>query len=90
MIKSFTSKALQQFWKTGRARRLPVRNQDKVQILLDALHRSGKPEDMNLPGFKFHGLHGNPKRWSVWVTGNYRITWAWDEGAVDVDIEDYH
>ena len=45
---------------------------------------------MNLPGFKFHSLHAVPSRWSVWVSGNYRLTWAWDSGAVDVDVEDYH
>jgi len=45
---------------------------------------------MNLPGLNFHGLQANPKRWSVWVSGNYRITFAWDDGADLVDIEDYH
>ncbi len=37
-----------------------------------------KPEDLDVPGFKFHTLHGNPKRYSIWVTGNYRITFEWD------------
>lgn len=47
---------------------------------------------MNLPGFKFHTLKGRDRgRFSVWVTGNYRITFAFDgEDAVDVDLEDYH
>ena len=58
--------------------------------MLLALEAATKPEDMNLPGFKFHSLHAVPSRWSVWVSGNYRLTWAWDSGAVDVDVEDYH
>ncbi len=46
---------------------------------------------MNLPGYHFHGLQGTPQRWSVRVTANYRITFAWDApGAIDVDLEDYH
>ena len=47
---------------------------------------------MNLPGFKFHSLSGDKKgRYSVWATGNYRITFAWKgEDAVDIDLEDYH
>lgn len=57
-----------------------------------ALAAAGHPEDMNLPGFGFHGLTGfNPKRYAVSVSGNWRITFAFDgEDAVDVDLEDYH
>ena len=53
---------------------------------------AGRPEDMNLPGFAFHGLAGfDPKRYAVSVSGNWRITFAFDgEDAVDVDLEDYH
>jgi proteic killer suppression protein len=50
-----------------------------------------QPEDMNVAGYRFHSLHGNPRRWSVRVTGNYRITFGWTgEDANDVDFEDYH
>jgi toxin HigB-1 len=46
---------------------------------------------MNIAGLRFHGLQGSPKRWSVRVTGDYRITFGWSgENAVDVDFEDYH
>jgi proteic killer suppression protein len=46
---------------------------------------------MHLPGYRFHGLNTKPKRYAVDASGNYRVTWAWDEGdAIDVDIEDYH
>ena len=47
---------------------------------------------MNLPGYKFHALKGREKsRFSVWVSGNYRITFAFDgEDAIEVDLEDYH
>lgn len=90
MIKSIRSKSLAPFWSRGAGRKLPVENHDRVRRILLALDAAARPEDMNLPGYRFHGLHGNPRRWSVWVSGNFRITWAWDQGAVDVDIEDYH
>ena len=46
---------------------------------------------MNIAGFRFHGLQGVPKRWSVWVTANYRITFGWSgEFAQAIDFEDYH
>lgn len=90
MIRSFRSKALESFFATGKGRRLPVQNEARLRRMLLALEAATKPEDMNLPGFKFHSLHAVPSRWSVWVSGNYRLTWAWGSGAVDVDVEDYH
>jgi proteic killer suppression protein len=53
--------------------------------------QAARPQDMDLPGYRFHGLVGQDKRrYSVRVTGNYRITSGWDgEDAVDVEMEDY-
>ena len=47
---------------------------------------------MNHPGSYFHALKGDRKnRFAVRLTGNFRVTFAWsDDGATDVDIEDYH
>jgi len=46
---------------------------------------------MNIAGLHFHGLRGNPKRRSVRVTGNRRITFGWSgEKAPEIDFEDYH
>ena len=61
-------------------------------MLLDRLDAAKKPTDMRLPGFGFHPLKGPSKgRYAVTVSGNYRITFAWDdEDAVDVHFEDYH
>jgi toxin HigB-1 len=89
---TFRSKALRQFAEAGAAAKLPVQNADRVRRILAALDAAVKPENMNLPGFKFHSLKGKDKgRYSVWVSGNYRITFGWSsEDAVDIDIEDYH
>ncbi len=47
---------------------------------------------MNVPGYYFHRLTGRDKdRYSLRVTANYRLTFAWlEEDAIDVDLEDYH
>ena len=47
---------------------------------------------MSYPGSYFHPLTGDRAgRYSVRLTANVRITFGWDgDGAVDVDIEDYH
>jgi proteic killer suppression protein len=54
------------------------------------LDAATQPEQLNLPGYHFHGLQGE-RRWSVRVTGNWRITFGWDAtDALDVNLEDYH
>jgi len=60
--------------------------------MLDRLDAAARPEDMNLPGYRFHRLTGERKgTFAVSVTGNWRITFRFDgEDAVDVDLEDYH
>jgi proteic killer suppression protein len=92
MIKSFRNKGLEAFATTGDTRKLPVRGAAarKLARQLAVLNAAIKPEDMNLPGFYFHGLRGE-QRYSVRVTANYRLTYGWnDKDAIDVDLEDYH
>jgi proteic killer suppression protein len=91
MIAGFKHKGLEELQRTGRTRRIGAGNVRKCVRILQSLEVSAKPEDMNIAGFHFHGLQGKPKRWSVRVTANYRITFGWDgENAMDVDLEDYH
>ena len=48
---------------------------------------------MNYPGSYFHPLKGEwvGRYGAVRLTGNFRVTFGWnDDGAADVDIEDYH
>jgi proteic killer suppression protein len=91
MIKTFRNRGLKLFWEEGNARKLPVQNTQRVKLILDALDAATKPADMDLPGMVFHPLKQySPLRYSVRVSGNFRITWAWTQGAVDVDLEDYH
>ena len=59
-------------------------------MVLDILSASVRPQSLDIPGLRFHTLHGKPTRYSVRVTGNWRITFRWDDGAIDVNLEDYH
>lgn len=91
MIRSFRSKALQRFAGLGDGSRLPVQKPARLRRILAALDAAGVPEQMNVPGWRFHGLHGVPKRYAVDASGNYRITFGWEgQDATAVDIEDYH
>ncbi len=44
------------------------------------------------PGWRIHELTGDRAgTWSIWVTGNWRITFHLEDDAVaDLDLEDYH
>src|SRR5271165_3905938 len=91
MIGGFPHKGLEEIYLTGKTRRIGAEHVRKCIRILQLLEVAAQPEDMNIAGFRFHGLQGNPKRWSVRVTGNYRITFGWSgENALDVDFEDYH
>ncbi|MGH7091485.1 MAG: type II toxin-antitoxin system RelE/ParE family toxin [Stellaceae bacterium] len=90
MIRTFRSKPLRAYFASGTASGLSVRNVERAGRMLRALDDATRPEQMNLPGYHFHALRGD-RRWSVRVTGNWRITFGWDgTDAIDVDLEDYH
>jgi toxin HigB-1 len=92
MIRSFRSKALSRYYATGETAKLSVQNPARIRRILIALNDAKVPDDMNLPGMRFHGLKGQDRgRFAVDASGNWRITFGWDgEDAVDVDLEDYH
>jgi toxin HigB-1 len=92
MIGSFRDRGLRQFFETGNTRRLSVQNPDRIRRILLALDAAIRPEDMNIPGFRFHPLKGKEAgRYSVDASGNWRVTFAWkDRDAIDVNLEDYH
>jgi proteic killer suppression protein len=92
MIRSFRSKALRRLIEQGDASKLSVPNVRRVETILARLDTSFAPEDLNLPGYRFHGLKGKDKgRYAVDASGDWRITFGWDgRDAIDVDLEDYH
>jgi toxin HigB-1 len=92
VIRSFRSKALRRFAERGDASRLSVQNPGRIRRILLALDAAKLPEQMNVPGLRFHPLKGRDKgRYAVDASGNWRVTFAWHgEDAVDVDLEDYH
>jgi proteic killer suppression protein len=92
MIHSFKSNVLKALWERGRAKAIDPQSVKKIQRVLSALNTATSPEDMRLPGFKFHELKGNRKgQFAVTVRANFRIVFEWEDGkAVRVNEEDYH
>jgi len=92
LIKSFKSRALKMFWEKDDASKLDAKQVARIRRRLDALHAASVPEDMNIPGFDFHGLKGRRKGvYTVHVNGPWCITFEWEApDAVRVDFEQYH
>lgn len=92
MIHTFRHKGLAELWQSGRTGKLDQKLVSRIRRRLVALDQSGRPEDMNIPGFNFHALQGPPPpRYTVHVNGPWCITFSFDgEDAVDVDFEQYH
>jgi len=90
MIKTFRSKGLLKLYLTGKSKDIGKSYQAKCLRCLDVLEQADELTELNIPGFRFHGLQGKPKRYSMTVSKNYRITFGWDKGAIDIDFEDYH
>ena len=92
MISSFKHKGLELFFTKSSYKGIPAQYAPGIERLLDRLDVSTEPQDMDLPGYKFHPLKGDRKgEFSVSVTGNWRITFEFDgQDAVNINLEDYH
>jgi proteic killer suppression protein len=92
MIKSFRHKGLKKFYEVGSASAIQPRHAKRLRMQLVALDTATTIDDMDIPGFKLHRLKGSDKgRWSIWVSGNWRVTFEFRDGHAHVlDYEDYH
>jgi proteic killer suppression protein len=82
VIRTFKSKALSELWSRGKSSKIDAKMHKRIFARLDRLDVAVRPEEMNVPGFDFHSLHGfDPKRYSVHVE---------DGEACRVDFEQYH
>lgn len=92
MIQSFRHKGLRKFFESGSAAGIQPHHAKRLRMQLTALDTAQSIEDMNIPGFRLHPLKGEERgRWSVWVNGNWRLTFEFKEGhAYILDYEDYH
>ena len=92
MIRSFKHKGLGRFFETGSKAGIQAQHAERLRLILAQLHAATAPADMGLPGLRLHPLRGDRRgTWSVWVSGNWRITFKFvGKDADAVDYEDYH
>ncbi len=94
MIKSFKQSGLKQFFLTGNTKGIQAIHAEKINLILTAMNRTTRIEQLNIPAFRLHRLKGDMSNlWSVTVQANWRITFKFDETTQDiyiVDYQDYH
>jgi proteic killer suppression protein len=92
MIRSFRHKGMELFFRTGSKAGIQPAHAKRLRLQLARLDAAKMPEDMNLPGWKFHPLGKDlAGHYAVTVNKNWRLTFAFEDGdAVMVDYQDYH
>ena len=92
MIESFRHKGLPRFFESGVATGIQPHHAKRLRMLSAALDTARSVEDMDIPGLRLHPLKGGETgRWSIWVNGNWRVTFEFKDGhAYVLDYEDYH
>lgn len=92
MIKSFRHKGLCKLFDAGNTSGIQASHAKRLRMQLAALDTAQSIEDMDIPGYRLHPLRGAMRgRWSIWVNGNWRLTFEFQNGnAYVLDYEDYH
>ncbi|MBR0573749.1 MULTISPECIES: type II toxin-antitoxin system RelE/ParE family toxin [Pasteurellaceae] len=92
MIISFKHKGLEKFFRTGSTAGIIVSHKNKLNRILTVLENATDIQTINLPGYDLHKLSGAlQEHWSVKVNGNWRITFKFENGDVEiVNYQDYH
>ena len=92
MIQSFRHKGLRKYFESGSTGGVQPKHAKRLRMLLVALDTAQTIDDVAVPGFNLHPLKGKEKgRWSIWVIGNWRVTFEFRDGHAHVlDYEDYH
>jgi proteic killer suppression protein len=91
VIKSFRHKGLAAYFAAGDRAGLPQPMVRRIAHRL-AVHAATGLRQIGLPGYRLHPLKGDQQgRWSIWVSGAWRLTFRWESGDVlDLDLEQYH
>ena len=91
MILSFADRETEALFRHGQSRRWKAIAGVALRKL-DMLDAALSLEDLRSPpGNRLKALAGDRKgRWSIRINDQWRICFRWQEGALDVEIVDYH
>lgn len=82
MIESFRHEGLEAFFRTGSKAGIQPVHTKRLRLQLAKLDTSKTAADMNMPGWKLRPLSRDlAGHWSVWVKGNWRMTFTFEEAG---------
>ena len=92
MIKSFRHKGLKQLFENGETKGINTNHAEKASRILLNIDKAKEIRELNKPAYGLLPLKGKMKDlWAVDVSGNYRITFKFENGdAYILDYQDYH
>jgi proteic killer suppression protein len=93
MIRDFANTETEQFYATGKSRRLPPSILKRAAMRLIQLDSVTRVEELKLPpSNKLEALaHDRLGSWSIRINDQWRVCFRFEQGdAWDVEIVDYH
>jgi len=93
MIRNFKGKTTEEFFKTGRSRRLPPEIFKRAAMRLEQLNNASALADLRLPpSNRPESLSGSRSgQYSIRINERWRVCFRFESGdAYDVEIVDYH
>jgi proteic killer suppression protein len=93
MIKTFAQPWLEEFWHTGKHKRVPPDLEPRLLRKLDMLNRAQAPKDLQAPpGNHLHALSGDRAgQWAISVSGAWRLCFRFESGDIgDLELVQYH
>ena len=93
MIQSFANVEAENFFVTGKSRRLPPEILKRAAMRLTQIHAATQVDDLRMPpSNQLEKLSADRDgQWSIRINGQWRICFRFDAGhAYDVEVVDYH
>ena len=93
MIKTFAQAWLEDFWHTGKHKRVPPELEARLLHKMDMLNRASAYKGLQAPlSNRLHTLHGDRQgHWPISVSGSWRLCFQFADGNIfALELVQYH
>jgi proteic killer suppression protein len=93
MIKTFVQPWLEEFWHSGKHKKVPSELETRLLRKMDMLNRAVDQKDLRAPPSNhLHPLRGDREgKWAISVSGSWRLCFRFEEGTIyDLELVQYH
>ena len=93
MIKTFSRPWLEEFWHSGKHKRVPSELEARLLRKMDMINRAAVLKDLKAPpSNRLHALHGDREgQWASSVNGAWRLCFRFESGDIfELELVQYH